>query len=58
MAEKGKRCMTELDPETLAEVTRRRGEQDRSESQMIAILVRAGLVATRQPQGNPGGGTD
>lgn len=45
MAEKGKRCMTELDPETLAEVTRRRGEEDRSESQMIARLVRVGLAA-------------
>lgn len=58
MAEKGKRCMTELDPETLAEVTKRRSDQDRSESQMIAILVRAGLAATKQPHGNPGGNSE
>ena len=50
MAEKGKRCMTELDAETLAEVTRRRGIEDRSESQMIAILVRKGLAALAEEE--------
>jgi hypothetical protein len=44
MADK-KRCMTELDAETLETVTRLRNDDSRSESQMIAILVREALAA-------------
>lgn len=46
MADDKKRCMTELDAATLAEVTRRRTIRDWSESKMLAWLVRAGLEAT------------
>ena len=45
----GKRCMTQLDPDTVRMVTEMREQEDRSESQMIAILVREGLSARRSP---------
>ena len=52
--------MTELDDETLEAVATFRSGEDRSESQMIAILVREAVAARRSPsrlpQPSPGNG--
>lgn len=40
-----KRCMTTLDAETLERLTKARGAEQRSESQMIAMLVKEALDA-------------
>lgn len=39
-----KRCMTQLDEETHKALTELRGKENRSESQMLAILVREALA--------------
>ena len=40
-----KRCMTQLDADTVRMITVLREQEQRSESQMIAILVREALAA-------------
>ena len=40
-----KRCMTQLDADTVRKITKLREVEKRSESQMIAILVREALAA-------------
>lgn len=46
-----KRCMTQLDADTLAEITARRTALEQSESKMIAILVKKGLAALKAEEG-------
>jgi hypothetical protein len=43
-----KRCMTQLDPDTVRMLTELRTKEDRSESQMIAILVREAMATRRE----------
>lgn len=46
-----KRCMTQLDADTVRMITKLRTEENRSESQMIAILVREALATRREKTG-------
>lgn len=42
-----KRCMTQLDDDALKGVSDERGKEQRTESQMIAILVKEALAVRR-----------
>jgi hypothetical protein len=44
---KGKRCMTQLDPDLLRDVTDLRERENRTESQMISVLVREAIAVRR-----------